>query len=205
MNLIMPVHLQGGILLPGQSMGNKIGAMVSRIPGESVGGQSESDNIHMDRTLLAQERLIKVHSVLHQRKQTPAAALSYLIAGAMGYLSPSSSSSPGAGATSTRYSVGSSPSSWTPWLFKKAHANASVVVTNVRGPESPMHLEGRPVRAFVGFLPLPAGVPVGLVVSSYGKQITLAVTAEEYAVPNADKFLGWVREEYELLKQGAEQ
>ena len=68
-----------------------------------------------------------------------------------------------------------------------------------------MHLEGRPVRAFVGFLPLPAGVPVGLVVSSYGKQITLTVTAEEYAVPNADKFLGWVREEYELLKQGAEQ
>ena len=200
MNLIIPVHLQGGILLPGQSMGNKIGAMVSRIPGEYVPTKNaKTDN----RAQLAQERLIKVHSVLNARKQTPIAVLSYLMAGLMGYISPSSSND--ASTNPTGYSVGSSPSSWTPWIFRKAHANASVVVTNVRGPETEVHIEGRSVRSFLGFLPLPAGVPIGIVVSSYGNKMTLTVTAEEYAVPDADLFLKWVRNEYELLKRRADE
>ena len=208
MNLIIPVHLQGGILLPGQSMGNKIGAMVSRIPGESLtktfqknknNNMNNASTEHNDPAALAQERLIRVHSVLNERKQTPVAVLSYLMAGVMGYLS-SSSSTDSNGSTSS--SVGSS--SWTPWLFRKAHANASVVVTNVRGPESMVHMEGRPVHVFFGFLPLPAGVPVGLTVTSYDKRINLTVTAEEWAVPDAERFLGWVRDEYELLKQRAD-
>jgi len=213
-NLIIPVHLQGGILLPGQSMGNKIGAMVSRIPGESLAKtfqKNKNNNMantsieHNDPAALAQERLIQVHSVLNERKQTPVAVLSYLMAGVMGYLSSSSSSSSSAdNNSSTSSSVGSSSSSWTPWLFRKAHANASVVVTNVRGPESIVHMEGRPVHVFFGFLPLPAGVPVGLTVTSYDKRINLTVTAEEWAVPDAERFLGWVRDEYELLKQRAD-
>jgi len=200
MNLIIPVHLQGGILLPGQGMGNKIGAMVSRIPGER-GTKNMDAN---DRSALAQERLIQVHSVLNARKQTPIAVLSYMMAGLMGYLSPSSSSSDASANNPTGYAVGSSSSSWTPWIFRKAHANASVVVTNVRGPEHLIHMEGRPVHAVLGFLPLPAGVPVGLVVKSYNNEISLTVTAEEYAVPDAEQFLGWCKEEYEFLKQRAD-
>lgn len=198
-NLIIPVHLQGGILLPGQGMGNKIGAMVSRIPGDRVKKKNLDTN---DRSVLAQERLIQVHSVLNARKQTPVAVLSYLMAGLMGYLSPSSSNDASTN-NPTGYSVGSSSSSWTPWLFRKAHANASLVVTNVRGPQNIMHMEGRPVRAILGFLPLPAGVPVGLVVNSYDNKMSLTVTAEEYAVPDADQFLRWVKEEYDLLKARA--
>jgi len=78
-------------------------------------------------------------------------------------------------------------------------------VSNVRGAENTVHIEGRPIRAFLGFLPLPGGVPVGLVVGSYENKITLTVTAEEYAVPDADQFLTWVRDEYELLKQRADE
>jgi len=199
MNLIIPVHLQGGILLPGQSMGNKIGAMVSRIPGEHIPGSVD------DPSAVAQQRLLRVHSVLNDRKRTPVAALSYLMAGVMGYFSSSSSSSSSATDGSKSSSVGSSASSWTPWLFRKAHANASVVVTNVRGPTSRLHMEGRPVHVFFGFLPLPAGVPVGLTVTSYNEEIHLTVTAEKYAVPDADQFLGWVRDEYQLLKQKADE
>jgi hypothetical protein len=208
MQLTNNVHLTKHylLLLLGQSMGNKIGAMVSRIPGENLGYDDVNDRggvsstTYDDPAILAQERLIQVHTVLNERKQTPAAVLSYLAAGLMGRLSPSSASGNADDASST-YSVGSSSSSWTPWLFRKAHANASVVVTNVRGSESCVHLEGRPIRAFLGFLPLPAGVPIGLVVGSYNNEITLTVTAEEYAVPDADKFLGWVQDEYELLKR----
>ena len=49
-----------------------------------------------------------------------------------------------------------------PWIFEKAHANASVVVTNVRGPSKMVHLDGRRVEGSMGFLPLPSGIPIGI-------------------------------------------
>lgn len=171
LNLVMPVHMQGGILFPGQSMGNKIGAMVNQVPAEI--------------TRDAAERLHQVHDTLWAGKQTPAAVLSFIIAQAFGgtlgtFLGPRITS----------------------WLFSKAHANASIVVTNVRGPETAAHLGGRKVEANLGFLPLPPGVPIGMVVMSYNQRITLTVMAEPWAVPDADRFLAWVVEEYqELLKQ----
>jgi hypothetical protein len=87
----------------------------------------------------------------------------------------------------------------TSWLFSKAHANASIVVTNVRGPERAAHLDGRRVETTLGFLPLPPGVPIGMVVMSYNQRITLTIMAEPWAVPDADRFLSWVVEEYQEL------
>lgn len=168
MNLVIPVHMQGGILLPGQPMGNKIGAMVNRIPAEAA---TDPEN-----------RLQRVHDVLWNRKQTPAAVWSFLAAKLFG-------------------GIGSRLGGLTPWLFQKAHANASVVVTNVRGPETHLHLGGRRVETTLGFLPLPPGIPIGMVVYSYANGITLSVTAEPWAVPDADLFLSWVAEEYQALKQ----
>ena len=206
LNLIIPVHLQGGILLPGQSMGNKIGAMVARIPGERLFGTTTTTMKTIGSTknpaagyatnpvVSAHERLVQVHMVLHARKQTPIAVLSYLMAGVMGYVSSSSSSSSTA-------SSSSSTSWFTPWLFRKAHANASVVVTNVRGPEQLVHLDGRPVRSFLGFLPLPAGVPIGICLNSYNNDMIVTVTAEQYAVPDAEQFVAWIADEYEQLKR----
>jgi hypothetical protein len=170
MNLVMPVHMQGGILLPGQSMGNKIGAMVNQVPAEAVNDPSD--------------RLHQVHSTLWASKQTPSAVLSFFIAQAFG----------GTIGTILGPRI-------TSWLFSKAHANASVVVTNVRGPETLAHIDGRTVETNLGFLPLPPGVPIGMVVMSYNQRITLTVMAEPWAVPDADRFLAWVVEEYqELLK-----
>jgi diacylglycerol O-acyltransferase / wax synthase len=193
MNLVIPVHMQGGILLPGQSMGNKIGAMVSRIPGEEgFGGAPHrrrvddgGANNFPSNITEAEDRLVEVHRILQERKQTPAAVLSYLVANIVG-------------------SLGSSEGSYAPWLFEMAHANASVVVTNVRGPEQTVHLAGRQVEAFLGFLPLPPGIPIGMVVGSYNGQLTLTVTAEPWAVPDADRFLSWVAEAYETLSDQAQ-
>lgn len=154
-------------------MGNKIGAIVSQVPAEAAEGASE--------------RLHQVHDTLWNRKQTPTAALSYIIAQTFG------------GTLGTLLGP-----RLTSWLFSKAHANASVVVTNVRGPETAAHLGGRKVEANLGFLPLPPGVPIGLVVMSYDQKITLTVMAEPWAVPDADRFLTWVVEEYQELVQEAQ-
>ena len=170
MNLVIPVHMQGGILFPGQSMGNKIGGMVNRVK------LVENTN--------PQDRLQQVHEVLWNRKQTPAAVWSFLAAKAFG-------------------SIGSRLGGLTPWLFEKAHAKASVVVTNVRGPDQQVHLDGRRVASSLGFLPLPPGIPIGMVVSSYNDTITLSVIAKSWAVPDADLFLSWVVEEYQALERQA--
>mmetsp|Transcript_46814 Transcript_46814/g.114146 ORF Transcript_46814/g.114146 Transcript_46814/m.114146 type:complete len:807 (-) Transcript_46814:966-3386(-) len=194
MNLVMPVHMQGGILLPGQSLGNKIGALVTQIPGEMEeskqqlqlsAGKDIKLSLLKSQGDLAQERLLNVHRELQARKQTPAAVWSYVIANIMGALGTKRDDS------------------WIPSLFQKASANASVVVTNVRGPEHTVHLDGRPVQSFLGFLPLPPGIPVGMVVGSYNGEVQLAVSAEQYAVPDADRFLNWVIDEYKILKDHA--
>ena len=129
LNLVIPVHLHGGVLLPGKSMGNKIGAMVARMPCEE--GIEESDT----PSDMAENRLKEVNRILTERKQTPAAVLSYMMASFMGYWSSVGSGNrhrQNAGDVGETAPVASS---WTSWLFENAHANASVVVTNVRGPD----------------------------------------------------------------------
>ena len=192
MNLVMPVHMQGGILLPGQSLGNKIGAMVCRIPAEVEKEQTqyhkegESDLPSSVRS--RENRLRQVHEQVTAIKQTPAAFWSYLTAKAFGSL--------GFGGGAPSEDGGGTVMSW---LFSKAHANASAVLTNVRGPDKAVHLGGRKIETTLGFLPLPPGIPVGVVVSSYAGNVTLSVTGEPWAVPDADLFLLWVVEEYQAL------
>jgi phosphoribosylcarboxyaminoimidazole (NCAIR) mutase len=64
---------------------------------------------------------------------------------------------------------------------------------------------GRRVESIYGFVPLPPGIPVGVVVSSYAGNMALTVTAEPYAIPDADRFMGWVLEEYLSLLNKAKQ
>ena len=45
-----------------------------------------------------------------------------------------------------------------------------------------LHLDGRPVRSVLGFLPLPSGVPMGICLNSYNNDGIVTVTAEQYAV-----------------------
>ncbi|CAJ1935186.1 unnamed protein product [Cylindrotheca closterium] len=184
MNLVMPVHMFGGVLLPGHSMGNKIGAMVSRIPGTN--------------TTSCTERLMQVHNTLYARKMTPAAVWSYLTAKAVGTVGFG-------GGSSGPIDSSAADNTFIPWAFEKSHANASVVVTNVRGPETMVHLDGRRIERFLGFLPLPPGIPVGMVVQSYANNLTLTIMAEPWAVPDAmgDLFLSWVVEEYDALRKQA--
>ena len=66
-----------------------------------------------------------------------------------------------------------------------------------------VHLDGRRVEGSMGFLPLPSGIPIGVVVSSYANKLMLTVMAEPWAVPDADLFLSWIVEEYQTLKREA--
>jgi len=132
----------------------------------------------MDANTLPSERLQLVHASLDKVKRSPAPVLGYLIA---------------------KFTSQWLPESWAVGLFRRSSANAAVAITNSRGYEEKVHINGRTVESMVGFIPLPPGLPVGVVVQSYGSVISLTVNAEKWAVPDADKFLSWVLEEYKLL------
>jgi hypothetical protein len=97
------------------------------------------------------------------------------------------------------------PAAWLPFLFSKASAGAVAVVTNIRGSPDYVHMGGRRVDSIYGFVPLPPGIPVGVVVSTYAGSMGLTVTAEPYAVPDANRFMSWVLEEYLSLLNKAKQ
>jgi diacylglycerol O-acyltransferase len=68
-------------------------------------------------------------------------------------------------------------------------------MTNTRGSPDYVHMGGRRLESIYGFVPLPLGIPVGVVVRSYAGSMALTVTAEAYAVPDTDRFMSWVLEE----------
>jgi hypothetical protein len=178
-NISVPVHLSGGVILPGESLGNRLGAFVVRLPGEAELQPSSSSSSS------SEDRLREVHHELRRMKQTSTPILSHLMA---------------KGLSLAAHVL---PSSWISYLYGRSHAGSTAVVTNVRGPPSAIHLGGRKVESFHGFVPLPPGVPMGVVVSSYDRKMTLTLTAEPWAVPDPDQFLGWVLDEYLRLLAAA--
>jgi hypothetical protein len=168
-NVVIPVHLGGGVLLPGQSVGNNIGAFCAQVPCESKDSSAEA-------------RLRQVHDSLYFVKNSPAPLLSFLFAKM----------------TSTL------PSFVTKRLFEKSQAHACVAITNNRGSPQKLHLDGQEIESIAGFLPLPPGIPIGVSVTSYAGTVSLSVTAEPWAVPNADQFLTWMLQEYSRLQQASE-
>ena len=81
----------------------------------------------------------------------------------------------------------------------KMESNAAFVVTNFEGPTRRIHFGGREVKLSQVFTPLPPRVPIGVTVSTYAGNLSISVTAEPWAVPDAEKFLSWVLDEYKFL------
>ena len=167
-HLAVPVHLKGGIIIPGESVSNNIGAFTVRLPCES--GASSV------------ERLRQVHRELSVAKKLPTAFLAHYLA---------------------KFTSQVLPQSWATYLYSRATASSSCVVTNVKGFDKAIHLNGSKVLSAYGFVPLAPGLPIGVVVGSYNGEVTLSVTAQPWAVPDADQFTSWIMEEYLELVQAA--
>lgn len=190
MCVAVPVHMKGGVVLPGESVGNNIGAFVARVPGE-MGGSATDDtstaNTNTTTSNSSVDRLNMVSRELHAIKRTPAAFLSHVLAKCLSY------------ASGTIFL----PMSWTPKLYAAANAGSIVVISNNRGSPVPVHIAGRRVESLYGFVPLPPGIPVGVVVMSYAGNVNCTVTAEQWAVPDGDQFMVWILEEYLRLVEAA--
>ena len=85
--------------------------------------------------------------------------------------------------------------------LRKGNANATAVVSNIKGFPFGVHWMGRPVTFLSAFLPLPPGIPIGVVIQSYNGEISFTIDADERVIPDADKFSSWMLMEYRKLVQ----
>lgn len=170
-NIIVTTHLRGGIILPSESIGNKIGAFAVTTPFKSKDGSSI-------------KRLRTISKALQLMKRTPAPQISYFV---------------------TSFISNYLPKYVAQYCLLKFNCHSVATISNVHGFPETIHWAGNPVEMICAFLPLPTGIPIGLVVTSYNGRIIMSVDADASVVPDADKFLQWMVEEYETIKSEASQ
>jgi hypothetical protein len=161
---VIPVHLYGGLLLPGQEIGNRIGAVSAEIEVDDEAGACFN-------TLQETKEKLKII------KEAPSALVSFGLAKVVSNL----------------------PSALALKLLKLAMSGSCVAISNVRGPDIPLNVNGCRVEQVVGFVPPPPSVPIGVVVMSYNGKITITLNGDRRAVPDGEVFLSWILEEYGKL------
>jgi diacylglycerol O-acyltransferase / wax synthase len=62
----------------------------------------------------------------------------------------------------------------------------TTVTTNVPGPQHPLYLRGRRMRAAYPFVPIGEGIRTGVAIFSYDGQLTFGVTADYDTVPDVE-------------------
>jgi diacylglycerol O-acyltransferase / wax synthase len=62
----------------------------------------------------------------------------------------------------------------------------TTVTTNVPGPQHPLYLRGRQMRAAYPFVPIGDGIRTGVAIFSYAGQLTFGVTADYDTVPDVE-------------------
>ncbi len=121
-----------------------------------------------------------ISQILRRGKSSPAPFISWLLA---------------------KLSSDYAPDWWTKLVMRKFSAKSVAVISNVKGWPFQVHWLGRKVAFLCAFLPLPPGIPIGIVVQSYNGHISFSINADKRAVPDATVFADWMMDEYQRIKQ----
>ena len=78
-------------------------------------------------------------------------------------------------------------------------ANASIVITNVRGPEQPRYLAGRRIEREMFWVPQSGGIGIGVSILSYAAEVSFGVIADLQRVPNPADITHHFTAEFEAL------
>jgi diacylglycerol O-acyltransferase / wax synthase len=80
---------------------------------------------------------------------------------------------------------------------------ASLLVTNVPGPQGHITFNGRKIRHPVFWIPLPKGWGLGISILSYAGEITLGVVVDANLIPDPNQILEGVEAELEAMHEWA--
>ena len=77
--------------------------------------------------------------------------------------------------------------------------NASAVMTNVPGPQHPLHFAGKRIDELDFWVPQSGGIGMGVSILSYDGRIQFGVITDAGLVPDPDRIVGRFKDEFEKL------
>lgn len=78
-------------------------------------------------------------------------------------------------------------------------SKATLVMTNVAGPRTPLYLAGRPVDRMTFWVPHPADLGMGISILSYNDAVTLGIVADAGLVPDPERIADEFNREFDRL------
>jgi WS/DGAT/MGAT family acyltransferase len=84
-------------------------------------------------------------------------------------------------------------------ILEALAANASIVITNVRGPDQPHYLAGRRIEREMFWVPQSGGIGIGVSILSYAGQVSFGVVADLERVPDPGEIAARFTAEFEAL------
>jgi WS/DGAT/MGAT family acyltransferase len=78
-------------------------------------------------------------------------------------------------------------------------SRATVVVTNVMGPQEPLYLAGAPLEEFMFWIPRFGGIGLGIGILSYAGQVRVGVISDRDVVPDPENVITAFHDAFETL------
>lgn len=89
-------------------------------------------------------------------------------------------------------------------LIAPPFAVINFIATNVRGPQIPAYLAGHVMLDYVGMIPLGANLGLGVVISTYNRNLYVALMAEPKLMPDVELMNSFIDDAFEELRLAAE-
>lgn len=123
------------------------------------------------------ERLYAVHGTMQTLKSSPEALVTF------GILSL----------------IGSLPAAVVAPAVAFFSAKASLVASNVRGPDRPVHLAGAPISQLLFWVPQTGSIGTGISMFSYQDEVQLGVIADRRLIPEPSELVSIIQAEFDRL------
>jgi WS/DGAT/MGAT family acyltransferase len=94
--------------------------------------------------------------------------------------------------------LGRAPARITNRLVNTFGTRASVVMTNVKGPQEQLYLAGSPLTAVMAWVPTTGRMGIGISVLSYAGKVRLGVLTDEALTPDPETIIAGFHAEYEV-------
>jgi diacylglycerol O-acyltransferase / wax synthase len=101
--------------------------------------------------------------------------------------------------------IGLSPAEAQTHMVDMFGSKATVVMTNVPGPQIPLYIAGKELDGLMAWVPQAGRVALGLSIISYNQKVFIGVNSDAGLLPDPDAFIEAFYEEFELLRELARQ
>ncbi|NIV32649.1 MAG: DUF1298 domain-containing protein, partial [Anaerolineae bacterium] len=94
---------------------------------------------------------------------------------------------------------GRAPSAVISPLVDHLCSRATVVVTNVKGPQEPLYLAGASLEEFMFWIPRFGGIGLGVGIVSYNDQVRVGIISDRNVVPDPEAVGAAFHQEFDAL------